>query len=66
MRRKKGKKANENWTREETLNLIKNRAVSEVEKQNKLEADLKKKGYKKILVDHPTSPRCQIEKWVKK
>jgi len=59
------KKANENWTKEETLTFLKKNALSETEKHNKKENDLIKKGYKKVMIPHPTSPRCKIEKWVK-
>ena len=58
-------KKNENWVREETLAFIKNNAENEKLKRKKREDDLKKQGYKKIMVDHPTEPRCKIEKWVK-
>ncbi len=56
---------NKNWTKDETHVFLKNRAITEVEKHKKYEDDLKKQGYKKILVDHPTEPRCKIERWVK-
>jgi len=56
---------NENWMKEETLKLLKNRANSEVEKHKKQESDLKKQGYRKVLINHPSEPRCKIERWVK-
>ena len=56
---------NENWTKEETLKLLKSRADLEVEKRKKHENDLKKQGYKKQLITHPTAVRCKIERWVR-
>ena len=56
---------NENWTKSETLLFLKNKALNEAEKNKAKENDLKKQGFKKVWVDHPTQPRCKIEKWVK-
>lgn len=54
-----------NWAKEETLAYIKNKAEKTAKKHELYEREMAGKGYKKVMVDHPTQVRCKVVKWVK-
>jgi predicted DNA-binding WGR domain protein len=56
---------NENWTKTEVKAFIRKEAQKEVKKHNKKEQEKMRHGYRKIYADHPTVPKCKIEKWVR-
>lgn len=56
---------NENWTKTEVKAFIKKEAEKTVQKHNKEEQEKIRQGYRKMYVDHPTVPKCKIEKWIK-
>ena len=53
----------ENWVREETMTQRHKRAVKNLEKVKQQEKENEKQGMKKIVADHPTSPRAKIIRW---
>ena len=63
--RKKQLMMKENWTKDETVKVLVNRAKKYVKMHDTKEIEKIRAGYKKIMVDHPTQVRCKIEKWVK-
>jgi len=55
----------ENWVQEETMKHLKKRAELEVKKRKAADNLLLKRGWKKVMVDHPTIRNCKVEKWIK-
>ena len=55
---------NENWVSNENLTAWRKSALKCSHDRLEHEKKLKKAGKKQVLIPHPTSPRCFIEKWV--